>query len=360
MTSLLKLARPEVRELKAYVPANYADGAVRLNANESPERSDGDTSSAGMHRYPEARPKALTQTLAKHFGVPDANVFVTRGSSEAIDLMIRCFCRPNLDGIVISPPTFGMYSVYANLQSAAVRSVPLVAKKGFTLPVDAIVDSWRGTDRLVFVTSPNNPTGNAQSVSEIARLAAAIHGRGIVVVDGAYAEFADLDAMMSLLEQPNIVMLRTMSKAYGLAGARCGAALGPAEVIDLLAKTMPPYAVPTPSSDAALAVLAEEALATMPARLEWIVTERNRLATALGRLNLVERVYPSDANFLLVKFRDPQSVLDIAAREGLLLRDFSAAPLTPNCLRISVGKEADNTRLIEILQSLDARSRGAA
>ncbi|MEM6819626.1 MAG: histidinol-phosphate transaminase [Pseudomonadota bacterium] len=360
MTSIIELARPEVRALKAYVPANYAEGAVRLNANESPLRSDGDTSPDGMHRYPEARPKALTQTLAAHFGVSDKNVFVTRGSSEAIDLLIRCFCRPNIDGIVISPPTFGMYSVYANLQGAAVRSVPLVEERGFTLPADAIVDSWLGTDRLVFVTSPNNPTGNAQPVSEIARLAAAISGRGIVVVDGAYAEFANLDAMMSLLEHPNIVMLRTMSKAYGLAGARCGAALGPAELIELLAKTMPPYAVPTPSSDAALAVLAEEAVASMPARLEWIVAERKRLAAALEDMDLVEQVYPSDANFLLVRFREPQLVLEAAAQSGLLLRDFSTAPLTHNCLRISVGAGADNERLIETLQSLDVRSRGIA
>ena len=153
-TDVAALARPDIRALEAYVPASYAPGLVRLNANEAPWRSSADATERGLNRYPEARPGALTQTLADHYGVPADSLFVTRGTSEAIDLLIRCFCRPGQDEIVICPPTFGMYAVYANIQAAGIREIPL--EDGFTLPVDAILSAWRDPRRLVFVTTPNN------------------------------------------------------------------------------------------------------------------------------------------------------------------------------------------------------------
>ncbi|MEL7312050.1 MAG: histidinol-phosphate transaminase [Pseudomonadota bacterium] len=353
MTTIAALARPEVRALKAYVPAQYAEGAVRLNANESAERAVGDDTPQGMNRYPEARPLALTQTLAKHFGVSEERTFVTRGSSEAIDLLIRCFCRPGIDQIVICPPTFGMYSVYANLQGAGVKSIPLLADQQFALPVEQIVDEWSGTDRLVFVTSPNNPTGNAQPTSRVSQLAQSLSGRGVVVVDAAYAEFADEDLVTPLLAHDNVIVLRTLSKAYGLAGLRCGAALGCPDAIELLSKAMPPYAVPTPSTAVALAAMADSALTGMPDRIAQVRQERERIAEQLSKLTLVRNIYPSDANFLLVQFDNAEQVLSRCAAAGLLLRDFTQSPFTPGAIRISIGTPTINDQLIETLCQIE-------
>lgn len=352
MVDVVSLARPEIRALKAYVPASYSPDAVRLNANESPWRCAGDETPTGMNRYPAARPQELAETLARHFNVDTSQLFVTRGTSEAIDLLIRCFCRPSIDSIVISPPTFGMYEVYADLQGAPVRRVPLLRESGYSLPTQALIDGWCGTDRLVFVTTPNNPTGNQQSVAEIDRLAEALAGRGVVVVDAAYIEFGDEDALMQLAGHENIVILRTLSKAYGLAGVRCGCAIAAPGVIELMARAMPPYAVPTPSNETALAVMAEASLATMPSRIEQLLDERTKLSESLAALDCVRTVWPSDANFVLVEFADPAQVLDAAAAAGLLLRDFSASEWTPNCLRISVGTPEQNQRLIEVVSAL--------
>lgn len=349
---ITSLARPDIRTLKAYVPASYADGLVRLNANEAPWRSSADSSERGLNRYPEARPGALTETLAAHYGVPTETLFVTRGTSEAIDLLIRCFCRPGTDEIVICPPTFGMYAVYAQIQGAGIREVPLA--QGFALPVDAILDAWRDTSRLVFVTTPNNPTANAVPADDIERLAAGLEGRGIVVIDGAYLEFANTDAVMALTRFDNVVVLRTMSKAYGMAGARCGSLIANPAIIALVEKVMPPYAVPTPSVESALAALASEQFEVMPARIAALKTERERVAGALALLAITVRVYPSDANFLLVQFEDPRAVLRAAESAGLLLRDFSGQTATRNCLRITIGTQVQNDALIAALTELSS------
>ncbi|MEO0614508.1 MAG: histidinol-phosphate transaminase [Pseudomonadota bacterium] len=349
-TDVAALARPDIRALEAYVPASYAPGLVRLNANEAPWRSSADATERGLNRYPEARPGALTRTLAEHYAVPAEDLFVTRGTSEAIDLLIRCFCRPGQDEIVICPPTFGMYAVYANIQAAGIRKVPL--EDGFRLPVDAVLAAWQETSRLVFVTTPNNPTGNAFDTSEIERLVLGLEGRGIVVIDGAYLEFAGTEATMALRRYDNVVVLRTLSKAYGLAGARCGSLIADPAVIALVTKVMPPYAVPTPSVESALVALASEQFEVMPGRIRALIAERARVAAALTDMPITVRVLPSDANFLLVQFIDPQRVLAAAADAGLLLRDFSAQPATRNCLRITIGTQAQNDRLIAALTEL--------
>ncbi len=348
------LARPDIRELAAYVPASYRDGLVRLNANEAPWQSSADATERGLNRYPEARPGRLTETLAAHYGVPADSLFVTRGTSEAIDLLIRCFCRPGRDEIVICPPTFGMYEVYAQIQGAPLREVPLDAEAAFTLRVDAILEAWTDATRLVFVTTPNNPTGNAFEPAAIETLARGLEGRGLVVVDGAYLEFADTDAIMALRALDNVVVLRTMSKAYGLAGARCGALIADPEVIGLVEKVMPPYAVPTPSVECALAALAEEQFEVMPERIAALVAERERVAAALEALPCAVRIWPSDANFLLVQFADPVGVLAAAEAAGLLLRDFSRGAKTRDCLRVTIGTAEQNDRLLAALRGLDA------
>ncbi|HKL62433.1 MAG TPA: histidinol-phosphate transaminase [Woeseiaceae bacterium] len=347
--AVLALARPEIRALKAYQPAGYAPDAVRLNANEAPWRAGGDASERGLNRYPEARPAALTALLAAHYDAAPDETFVTRGSSEAIDLLIRCFCRPGRDDVVICPPTFGMYQVYADIQNAGIRRVPL-SGPDFRLDVDAVLAAWDGRARLLFLTSPNNPTGTSIAAEAIARLCDRLAGRGVVVLDAAYVEFAAEDPCPRLLAaHDNLVVLRTLSKAYGLAGARCGVAIGRPAVVRLLGKVMPPYAIPTPTVEAATAAVVNESFRVMPERIRALCAERERVRAALTACPGVLRVWPSDANFLLVRFRDSAQALALARETGLLLRDFGGEPGLENCLRITIGETADNDRLLAVL-----------
>ncbi len=347
--AIMALARPEILALRAYEPAGYADDAVRLNANEAPWRAASDHSGRGLNLYPEARPAALTSLLAGHYGVRAEETFVTRGTSEAIDLLIRCFCRPGTDDIVICPPTFGMYQVYAGIQNAGVRRVPLLTPE-FRLDVDGILAVWDDRARLAFVTSPNNPTGNSVGMEAVDSLCTGLAERGIVVLDGAYLEFSGEDRTAELLaSHENLVVLRTLSKAYGLAGARCGVALAAPEIIELLGKVMPPYAIPTPTVEAATAAVLNESFRVMPDRIRELCRRRERLREAIVRLPDVEHVWPSDANFLLVRFADAGAALERARRAGILLRDFSGEPGLEGCLRITIGEEAVNQRLLEAL-----------
>lgn len=344
------LARPEILGLRPYRAADYETGLVRLNANETPWRPPGDTSPAGLNHYPEIRPGALSQRLAEFYGVDAGQLLVTRGTSEAIDLLVRCFCRAGLDDIVICPPTFGMYAMYAQVQGAGIINVPLRADAGFELEPDAIAAAWDQRTKLAFVCSPNNPTGNRFATQAIRSLADRLDGAGIVVVDAAYVEFADADPTLELLDAcENVVVLRTLSKAFGLAGIRCGAALGPPAVIDMLASILPPYCYPTPCQDIALECLAPENRDDLARRAEMVRAERERVAARLARTPGVEDVFPSEANFVLVRVAEPDRVVAAAHRGGFLIRNFGWDPYAPNCLRITIGTAEQNDGLLEAL-----------
>jgi histidinol-phosphate aminotransferase len=352
MSSTLELLRPEISRLKPYKPAEYVGGFIRLNANETPWRPPGDESRAGLNRYPDPRPAELTAKLAAHYGVPVDGLLVTRGSSEAIDLLIRSFCRAGQDEIIICPPTFGMYEFYAQIQGAGIRRIPLDRENSYALPVAEICTQWTEHSKLVFVCSPNNPTGNCFPNSDIDRLATALAGRGVVVVDAAYVEFAATDPMHELLARhDNIVVLRTLSKSLSLAGIRCGSLIGHTPLIELIGRTLPPYCFPTASQDAVLRCLSTEAQTELATRRAIIIGERKRLAEALAELPDVRRIWPSEANFLLVE-TTPDSTLSARARAGnILLRDFGWDPVLPNCVRITVGSPADNEQLLKALRS---------
>ena len=351
MSNLLDLARPEIRALHAYRAAGHEDGLVRLNANETPWPAIGDGDS--LNRYPNERPVTLTGRLTAHYGLDPGRLLVTRGSTDAIDLLLRGFCRAGQDEIIICPPTFTMYQVYAHIQGATVREVPLLRERGFALNHKAIIDSWTPQTKLLFVCSPNNPTGNRVPEAELDELCVALAGRGLVVVDGAYSEFADSDPTRSLLQRhDNVVVLRTLSKAYGLAGIRCGAALGAPPIIEMLDCILPPYAYPTPSRDAALAGLAPGFRNELQSRIENLTSERQRLAERLARLAGVTRIWPSQANFLLVEVRDPAAFAAAAKAGGVLIRDFSSEPFTENCMRITIGDAQQNDQLLEALNAL--------
>ena len=350
MSSTITLLRPEIRQMKPYRSAEFIDGLVRLNANENPWRPPGDPTTAGLNRYPEPRPLTLAASLAVHYGVAPAQLLVTRGSSEAIDVVIRAFCRAGQDEVVICPPTFGMYETYAQIQGAPIRRIPLLREQGYAPDIPAILAQWTTATRLLFLCSPNNPTGNSVPVAQIHQLATALDGRGVVVLDAAYAEFAALDPTRELLEQhDNVVVLRTLSKALALAGVRCGALLARAELVTLLGCVLPPYTFPTLCAEAVQRCLEPAHAAEWQQRIGRIKAARDRLAAALAALPGIRRVWPSEANFLLVEVTDAARVVEATRRGGVLIRDFSWDPHLPDCIRITVGDPAENTQLLQAL-----------
>lgn len=348
MSWVQELARPEIVALEPYRHAAWEPSLERLHANELPWRPADDDSAAGLNRYPEPQPRALVERLAQLYSVPRGCVLVGRGSDEAIDLLTRTFCRAGRDAVLVCPPTFGMYSVCARIQGAEVAQAPLLAADGFALDADAVLGRCVPGVKLVFLCSPNNPTGNLLDESQILRLARRLAGRAMVVVDEAYLEFAARPSLARLLAQlPNLAILRTLSKAYGLAGARCGALIADPEVIALLRKIIPPYAIPQLTLEAALRHLTPDALAASRAHLAVLMQERQRLSDALPRLPGVTRVWPSDANFLLAEFDDAGAALARSREARLLVRDARGYPGLGRALRITVGTPEQNGRLLE-------------
>lgn len=342
------LARPDILALKVYEHAAWRPELERLHANELPWDPAGGDARVGVNRYPEPQPRELLERLAALYGVPVDSVLLGRGSDEAIDLLCRAFCRAGQDAVLLCPPTFGMYSVSAHIQGASVIEVPLRAPEGFALDESTVLERCGRTVKLIFLCSPNNPTGNLLEEAAVLRIANAVAERALVVVDEAYIEFAGRASLArQLAEYPNLAVLRTLSKAHGLAGARCGAVLAHPAVIALLRKIITPYAITKPTVDAALAQLAPAALEAARARLTTVLAERARLQRELGALRGVTRLWPSDANFLLSEFADPQNALERAAGAGLLVRDARGYPGLARALRISVGTPEQNTRLLQ-------------
>lgn len=345
--SVLHLARPDILALQPYQHAAWQPSLERMHANEMPWRPSGDVTRTGLNRYPEPQPAEMVTHLAELYGVAPEQVLVGRGSDEGIDLLARAFCRAGEDSVLICPPTFGMYKVSARIQGAGVIEVPLDKERNFTLDVDAVVAAWRDGVKLVFVCSPNNPTGGCVERSAIERLCERLAGKAVVVVDEAYIEFARRESMAAHLGRfANLVVLRTLSKAYGLAGARCGALLGSPEIVSLLARIITPYALPTPTIESVLKFTDAAHRAEAEQRIEFIVRERERLTERLRGLPAVRRIWPSDANFLLIECVDADQVLQAAARAGLIVRDPRSQPGLGNCVRISVGTPEQNERLI--------------
>jgi histidinol-phosphate aminotransferase len=350
VTGVLHLARPEILALAPYAHAEWDPALVRLHANENPWRSEADRSRDGLNRYPEPQSSALIQRLACLYGVEPDRVLVGRGSDEGIDLLVRTFCAAGRDRVVVCPPTFAMYRFAADVQGAAVSEVPLDAARGFDLDVTALKAACDPTVKLVFLCSPNNPTGNRFPDDAVREVLDALAGRAIVVVDEAYVEFAEGPSLVDwLAAYPHLVILRTLSKAYGLAGARCGAVLAAADVIGLLRRVIPPYALTVQSIESVLDALHPDRLEAVRARVAAIRAERTRMLEGLARIPLVEQVWPSQANFLLVSSRDAGRLLQAGIRGGLLVRDVRRQPALERCLRITIGSPEQNDRLLESL-----------
>lgn len=350
MSDPLALARPDILALKPYSHASWRPSLERLHANELPWRVQGDASAAGLNRYPEPQPRELVERLAALYGAPSEQVLVGRGSDEGIDLLTRAFCRAGQDSVLICPPTFGMYAVAARIQGARVVEVPLRREDGYAIDVDGVIASLDGV-KLLYVCSPNNPTGQSVPAAHIDRLVEATRGRALVVIDEAYAEFSDAPGNVARIgTAPHVVVLRTLSKAHGLAGARIGTVIAAPAVIALLRRIIPPYALAQPTIEAALDALRPAQVEIMRARRDDILRERERVAAALPSRPGVRRVWPSDANFLLVEFDDAGAALDRIAQAGLIVRDFRGTTGLGQALRITIGTATQNNRMLESLQ----------
>jgi len=345
-----EIARPDIRALQPYQHATWEPGLVRLHANELPWRAPMDTSDSGLNRYPEPHPHQLAARLATLYQAGDGAVLPCRGSDEAIDLLTRVYCRAGQDAVLITPPTFGMYSVAARIQGAQVVEVPLRREFSYRLELPALLDALTPAVKLVYVCSPNNPTGNLIDRATVLELARVLSGRALLVVDEAYVEFSGAPSLSAELDRhPGLVVLRTLSKAYGLAGARCGALLAHPDIVGLLQRVIQPYAVTQLTIEAVFRTLQPENLVTARERTAAVVRERHRLAGALAAHRAALRVWPSDANFLLVDFADPGAVLERTHAAGLLVRDLRRTATLGQSLRISVGTPEQNDRLLATL-----------
>lgn len=352
-TALLeKLARPELLAMQGYSSARMEAGAapVILNANENPWPPACDCD-PGWHinRYPDPQPESVVRRLAEIYAVEPDRVLVTRGSDEGIDLLVRAFCRAGRDAMVYCPPAFGMYAVAAGIQNAEAISIPLLPDKNWRLDIDAICNT---PAKLVFICSPNNPTGHLASEDDISELCRRLAQQSLVIVDEAYIEFSDAPSMATQLNaHPNLLVLRTLSKAWGMAGLRCGAVLADPGIIQLLRKIMAPYPLPVTTQRLVEQALSESNRQTMQQRAQRLRSERQRMATELTDCTVVEFIWPSDANFLLLRVNNAEQLVAAAAAAGILIRNQSYQPGLNNCVRITIGKPAENDALLHFMQT---------
>lgn len=361
MSTATRLLREDLRDFAGYASARRTGlaGEVWLNANEAATPSIADPQGL-CRRYPQPQPAELVAALARLYGVQPRQLLATRGSDEGIDLLLRAFCPPGGGAIVIAPPVFGMYAVCARLNGTKVVEVAAREEAGgWHSDLEAMGDAAIASGAtLVMLCTPGNPTGEAIAQAGIAALATRLQGKALVVVDAAYAEFCDAppDVPALLARHDNIVVLRTLSKAHALAGARIGAVLGEPALVAILQRCQAPYPLAEPAVRTALAALQPSALAASQARSTACRAERTRMLAALAALPGVRRAWPSQGNFLLVAFHDAQAALDALLATGVVVRDMRASPQLPDALRISVGTAAENARVLAALAGAKDRA----
>ncbi|WP_034915836.1 histidinol-phosphate transaminase [Erwinia sp. 9145] len=352
--SIDALARANVRALTPYMSARRlgGNGDVWLNANEYPLAVPFELSQQTLNRYPECQPKLVIERYAAYAGVSAEQVLVSRGADEGIELLIRAFCEPGKDAVLFCPPTYGMYSVSAETFGVEYRTVS--AREEWQLNLPAIADQLDGV-KLVYICSPNNPTGNLLNPEDIRQLLEMTRGKALVVADEAYIDFCPQASLAGWLKDyPHLVILRTLSKAFALAGLRCGFTLANQDVIALLLKVIAPYPLATPVADVAGQALSDEGLRIMRDHVRELVATRENLIEQLRNCDGVEAVFPSNANYVLARFTHASTVFKTLWDRGIILRDQSKQPGLTNCLRISIGTREECDRVINALKTLSA------
>lgn len=349
-----KLSRTNIQTLVAYptFDKDLRDGDVWLNFNEYPEAVPFELTRQDMNRYPEPQPLELARRYARYAGVSPDQVIVTRGGDEGIELVIRAFCEPREDAIIICPPTYGMYEVSADTLGVECKKVPTLPQKGWQLDVEGIRDALDRV-KVIFICTPNNPTGQLIDPTDIKAVLDMARGRAVVVVDEAYIEFCPQTSVVSwLAEYPHLAIIRTMSKAFALAGLRCGYVLGNAPLIEVLTKTLPPYAVPSPVSDIAEQALSEEGVAAMRERVSQLMENRRYLVESLKAIDGIEAVYETEANFVLMRLPRAQMMFDELKANRIFIRNQQKQVSLNGCLRVSVGTRSECERVIEMVRAL--------
>jgi len=353
-----RIARPEIVAMKAYESARSVAGAdgILLNANEAPFTllNESQWDDLELNRYPSPQPEHLQRRLAGLYGVDPENLLITRGSDEGIDLLMRVFCRPGRDAMVQCPPCFGMYAIAATVQGASVIDVPRLPEAGLTMDFPALEQTLisREDVRLVFLTSPNNPTGELLELQQLERLLKCCENRALLVLDEAYIEFCDARSACSLIaDWPQLVVLRTLSKAWAGAGLRCGSLMADAGVIGLLKRVMAPYPLSATAVDAALQVTGENAIVRQQQLFRLVKAQKQGLLEFLSQCDWVKQVWAGEANFVLLKVNDAALLVDWFARQGIRIRDFSAQAQLYNCVRISIGSRQEMDALKGVLKA---------
>jgi histidinol-phosphate aminotransferase len=347
---LTHLARPELLALTAYSSARKegALGEIWLNANENPWPSEPEY--LQLNRYPEPQPQALVQLFKTLYQVSSEQLLITRGSDEGIDLLMRAFCRADVDHIIQTPPTYGMYEISATIQGAHTRNVPLLLEKDFALDTQTIINNTNDHTKLIFICNPNNPTANDLSEQQILHLCEALAQRALIVVDEAYVEFSRHRSLSQHLStHTNLVILRTLSKAYGLAGARCGAVLAHPAIISLLNQIIAPYPIPKPVVQCVLQAMTREWIEERQQQIAIIRAEREKLMAVLIESPHILHVWPSETNFILCRVHDPNRFMQHFSEQGIVIRDRSH--IIDDCIRMTVGTPAENLKLITALSA---------
>ncbi len=343
MTTIKNLLRENISNLQPYSSARdefTGEAMVFLDANENPFNEP-------YNRYPDPLQKKLKEKVAELKNTPAENIFLGNGSDEPIDLLIRAFCEPGTDNIVTIDPTYGMYQVAADISGVELRKVALTTD--FQLDTDAILQAIDTNTKLIFLCSPNNPTGNSLEKEAILRLLN--HFKGVVILDEAYTDFAPGKSLLPDLENfSNLVILQTFSKAWGMAGIRLGMAFASTEIIEILNKIKYPYNLNILTQQKALELLNNKE--TVKEWIKLLIAEREKMTELLKEFPFVVKIYPSDANFLLIKMYDAKGIYNYLVEKGIIVRDRSSVHLCDDSLRITIGTPEENNKLTEALNEL--------
>ena len=343
--SIQKLIRPTIKALKPYSSARdefqgNSDDMVFLDANENPFEN-------GVNRYPDPQQRSVKSLLSEIKNIPEKNILLGNGSDEVLDLIFRAFCEPNQDNIITLPPTYGMYSVLANINAVEIKSVQL--DDNFQPKVDEILEVSNDNSKLLFLCSPNNPTGNSFEAKSIEELIKKF--QGIVVIDEAYIDFSNEESWISRLSEfPNLIVTQTLSKAYGMAGIRLGICYASSEIISVLNRIKPPYNVNELTQQRAIQQLKLNDLTKK--QVEDILTERKNLINQLNTVSYISKIYPTDANFVLVEVDDATKRYNQLIEKGIVIRNRTTQPGCENCVRLTVGTANENKKLIKVMKEI--------
>lgn len=355
---ICSIARPEIVAMKPYQSARKtaaADG-ILLNANEAPVTfvDDPDWKRLSLNRYPSPQPAQLVSRMAELYGVSESQLLVTRGSDEGIDLLTRVFCRPGEDAIIECSPCFGMYRIAATIQGARLIDVPRQVENGFQIDFEKlqrVIDEQPGV-RLVFLTSPNNPTGDLIERAQLEGVLRACEDKALVVLDEAYIEFCQARSASELVDEwPHLVVLRTLSKAWAAAAIRCGTVIANPDVIGLLQRVIAPYPLASTAVDAALQATSGEAVSRQQQFIKTVRSGRQDIYEFLSGCDWISDVWQSKANFILVRVPDADELVGWCEGRGIRIRNFNSQPQLAGCVRLTVGSSGEMAALKAALQA---------